>query len=306
MFPESNAPAETQPWVRDVSDRAYKAQVKAGVTERNAYAMAGTNKSALELISGRIANIDTFTTGLFEQERQVDSHDSYAALNSLPVLYQYNSGDFRYVAAVTKRIPFSEYKELTVTADGIFNGWTTSGTATSIGVYSSLLPMIMATIPPLARMNANGSVTQDATAYDPRYTVENFEQFAAYNIPGNVVPAEPSSTFSPVEPGYHPEFSGVTSVTRFRDNYTGYSMRYTREWLTEYMEAIRVYTTNISPPPAGAYYYAPDVDRVEIILGYYFQEYIGAATNVLYLNDNRLSFKAGNTFSLEGIRNMGY
>jgi hypothetical protein len=73
------------------------------------------------------------------------------------------------------------------------------------------------------------------------------------------------------------------------------------------MQAVTDYTTEAFPPPVGSRYLAPDVNRIDIVLGYYYQPYVsGTPTNVLYINDARLTFNAGNTFSFEGIRNLGY
>jgi hypothetical protein len=257
------------------------------------------------LVSERIANINSFANGLFEQGAYSNSVASYAELSALPILYQYTSGNFNVKACVTQRIPFSKYNELTVTADGFFNSFTTDAAATGISFERPVLPMIQATIPSLAIMLADGQYIENRLTYASRWTVENFETFTNYNIPGNSVPGEYSSTYGQAPPGYHPN-NGNTQIRYSRDGYTGYSMKYTRQWLMEYMNAIVDYTTINTPPPAGARYYPPDVNLVEILVGYYYQEYIGAATNALYVNDPRLTFAAGSTFILEGIRNTGY
>lgn len=306
MLPESNAPKEANPWVRNVSNRALSIQSAASRAEANANALASANRSAMALVSSRVENVDSFTTGLFEQDSQVDVVNSWAALNALPVLYEYTDGNFRVVASVTKRIPFSRYNELTVTADGRLNSWTTSAGISGIS-SNTCIPMIQATIPPLSLMLADGRFLPNSLTYASRWTVENFEPFAGYNIPGNVAPTIASSSLGfTTDGGYHPEFSPSIAVTSSLDNSTGYSMRYTRQWLSEYMEAIREYTTTNNPPPAGARYYAPDVNMVEIVVGYYFREFTSTPGTTLYINDNRLSFTSSNTFSFEGVRNMGY
>lgn len=306
MFPESSAPPESQAWVRDVSDRASSGGRKAASNERNAYSLAAASKSASALVSQRIANINTFTTGLFEQGIYSDTVGSFAALDAKPTLYEYASGDFQVKNSVIQRIPFSRYNELTVTADGFLNSFTTNAAATGIDGGRPVLPMIQATIPSLAIMLPDGRYIEGQLSYASRWTVENFEQFLPYNIPGNVVPNAYSSTYAQAPPGYHPD-NGNVQIRQSRDGYTGHSMKYTRQWLMEYMQAIADFTQINTPPPAGAKYYPPDVNLVEIVLGYFYQPYTSAtATNTLYINDNRLSFNAGATFSLEGIRNMGY
>lgn len=306
MLPDSNVPTPALPWARDVGNRAVAASAAASITEGNAYAIANSAKAAYELIDGRISNIDTFTTGLFQQDTATTKVSSYSQLSAIPLLYQYTSGDFDVRACVTKRIPFAQYNELTVTADGFFQGYTTNTGATAIPQSPSLLPMIMATIPALPRMNADGSYTPNGLVYASRWTVENFEPSLNYNIPGNIVPTIYGSTYAQAGGGFHPDFSASTQIRISRDGYSGYSMKYTREMLMDYMDAVRDYTTENFPPPAGAKLYAPDVNQVEILLGYYYRVYQGAATNDLYINDNRLAFTGGATFVLEGIRNMGY
>lgn len=306
MFPESAAPPESQAWVRDINDRAARLSRAASSAERNAYTLASTSKSASALISDRISNINTFTTGLFEQGIYSDTTNTFASLDGKPTLYEYASGDFQVKTSIVRRIPFSRYNELTVTADGFLNSFTTDAAATGIDGSRPVLPMIQATIPSLSIMFADGRYIEGQLTYASRWTVENFEPFAGYNIPGNVVPTQYSSTYGQLPPGYHPD-NGNVQIRHSRDGYTGYSMKYTRSWLMEYMQAIADYTQVNNPPPAGARYYPPDVNLVEIIVGYFYQPYTSAtATNNLYINDSRLTFNAGVTFSLEGIRNMGY
>lgn len=305
MFPESSAPPTSQAWVRNVSERAAERFRHANRTERNSYSLAANTKSAYELISNRIANIGTFTTGLLEQEMYSGSLVDYAQLAALPVLYEYASGDTQVKTAITHRIPFAKYNELTVTADGYNYMRTTSTSATDL-TGNPLMPMIMATIPPLGLMQANGTYVQNQLTYASRWTVENFEPFTNYNIPGNVVPNDYSQTYGASGPAvYHP-LSGTTQNKIQRDGYSSYSMKYTREWLNEYMQSILEYTTENTPPPAGARYFPPDVNQVEIILGYYYRIYTGPGTNVLMVNDPRMIFEAGATYSLEGVRNMGF
>lgn len=307
MFPEANAPAPTQQWVRAVEERLSKVNRTATSVERNAYNLADSTRASYEHIDNRVANINNFTTGLFDQVAYSDSQSDYAGLSSLPLLYQFASGNFETRAAVLQRIPFAKYTDLTVQIDGAFQGYTTSTTATGIARDRDVIPMCMATIPPLARMNANGSLTENALTWGSRWTVENFEPFVNYTIPGNTVPNSFSSSYGQATVGYHPDFSPTTQTQKTLDGYTGYSMRYTRQWLTEFMDAIRVYSTNSNPPPAGAYYYAPDVNQIEIIVGYFYSPYTSAtATNVLHVNDSRLAFSTSGTFLFDGVKNLGY
>lgn len=306
MFPESNAPAPSQGWVRNVTERASVVSSAASRTERNALALSGSIKSSYELVDNRIANIGSFTTGLFEQGMYDNEVSTFAALDSLPRLYTYTSGSFEERAAIVGRIPFARYNELTVTADGFMESFTTDVTATTIDITRPVQPMIVATIPPFPRMNADGSYVANSLSYDPRWTVESFEPFLNYNIPGNVVPTAYSSTYGSGTQGYHPRSGGVLT-RKSRDGYTGYSMKYSRSWLVDYMQAILDYTNNASPPPAGARYYVPDINQIEIIVGYYYTPYTSAtATNTLYVNDTRLQFTTGSTFVLEGVKNLGY
>lgn len=306
MFPESNAPAPCQPWVRDVTNRAAATNRRAASTERNAYSLASAAKSSYALISDRIENIGSFTTGLFEQENISDTRDSYTSVGDLPVLYAYPSGDFLISTGLLKAISFNKYDELTVTADTRHSMWTTSSAVTNIGVSSGFLPMIMATVPPLASMSATGVFNPNALNYGTRWTVENFAPFVDFQMPGNNVPDFPSAVHDINVTGFHPEFSSTTQITNSKDNYTGYSMRYTRDWLMQFMEAVKDYATANSPLPAGSFYYPPDVDQVQIVLGYYVRSYIGGTTSTAYLNDSRLSFTSDTSFSLEGVRNLGY
>lgn len=304
MFPDSNAPKESQPWVREVTTRADATRRAAASTESNAYSLSASAKSSYELIDNRIANIGSFTTGLFEQGRYFYRVDNYSELAGLQSLYNYADGSFQEYAAVTKRIPFAQYNELTVTADAEWHGYTTDNTSASISEVRPLRPMIMATIPPLPRMSASGAYTPNGTTYASRWTVENFEPFLDYDIPGNVVASAFSATYGQ-DLGYYPNAPAQIKVSR--DGYTGYSMKYTRQWLTEYMLAIRDYTMENSPPAAGSYYLPPDVNQIEIVLGWYYRVYTSVTpTNDLHINDNRLIFTSGSTFIFEGIRNMGY
>ena len=306
MLPEPNAPGECQAWVRDVSKRTDVVSRHASRTEGNAYALAGNAKTTYELLGNRIENIGTFTTGLFEQDMVEHSMETYATLDALPVLYEYAAGDFQVKTAVVDRISFAKYNSLTVTTDGFLRSFTTDVTATGIPVDRPLLPMVQATIPSLGIMLSNGTYVPDQLTYASRWTVENFEPFAGYNIPGNVVPAAYSSTYGQGPPGYHPD-SGLTQIRHSRDGYTGYSMTYTREWLIEYMNAITQYSNDNVALPSGARFYPPDVNLIDIVLGYYYQPYTSVtSTNLLYINDARLSINAGATFVTEGIRNMGY
>lgn len=305
MFPDANAPAPVQPWVRAVSTRADKVQRDSTRTEHNAYNLAFSAKSSYELIDSRIANIDTFTTGLFSQGQYSDSVNSYAALSNMAKLYDYPDGNYHEYTAVVQRIPFAKYNELTVTASSDVHSYTTSGTATGINRDRPLRPMIMATIPTLPVIRANGSFEESGLGYAARWTVENFEPFLDYDIPGNLVPNSYGANYGQTV-GYHPSFSPSILTTHSVDGYNGYSMKYTRQWLTEYMDAIRVYTMEVLPPPPGDFYLAPDVDQVEIILGWFYRAYTAGTDDNLNLNDNRLSFTADTAFILEGIRNLGY
>ena len=75
----------------------------------------------------------------------------------------------------------------------------------------------------------------------------------------------------------------------------------------DYMIAIRDYSMANFPPANGGILLPPDVNRVEIVLGVYYQPYTNPApTNSLFINDSRLVFESTNTFITEGIRNMGY
>lgn len=305
MFPESNAPIPSQAWVRDVSDRASAAQRHSTMTERNAYALAGNVKTAYELIDNRIANIDTFTNGLFEQKAYTHEVTSYAALDAVPTLYDYTDGSYQEYAVTTHTIPFAQYNDLTITGDGSFIGYTTDATATDISITRPIRPMIQATIPPLGLLLSDGRYFPNSLSYASRWTVENFEPFTDYNIPGNSVASAYSSWYGQVGPAYFPP-SGLTSVNYSIDGYTSYAMHYTREWLMDYMDAILRYTTANTPPPAGGRYLAPDVNLVDIKLGYYYHLWIGSPTTVLFLDDARLNYTAGATFSLQGTKNMGY
>jgi hypothetical protein len=306
MFPPANAPAPAQQWVRDVTNRASAIQTASTTTERNAYALAGNAKIAYELIDDRIANIDSFTNGLLEQAFYDNSLAGYTDLSALPVLYEYASGSYQVKTGIVQRLSFASYNDLTVTTDGFIQAFTTDVTASTIANDHNLLPMIQATVPPLSIMYDDGRYVENGTSYASRWTVENLEQFVGFNTPGNSVPSTASSTYSQSPPGYHPD-NGNVQIRHSRDGYTGYSMRYTREWLMAYMDAVVEYTNGVSPPPAGARYLPPDVNQVEIIMGYYYDIYTsGVATNILYLNDNRLTFSAGATFVLEGIKNLGY
>lgn len=306
MLPEPNAPTAAQPWVRNVTNRSEAILGKATRTEHNAYALAATAKSAYELLGNRIVNIDTFTTGLFEQGSYSNELSSYAELSSLAPLYTYASGDYQEHAVIVRKIPFARYNALTVTASGHVNAFATSSTATDINSVRPLRPMITAQIPPLPIMRSNGSYEPNGLTYAERWTVENFEPFLDYNIPGNVIPDSFSTEYSQGPPGMHPG-NGTNQVRESRDGYVGYSMRYTREWLLDYMRAIADYATENSPLEAGSYYLPPDVNQVNIFLGYFYRTWESStANNNLQINDNRLTFDAGSTFILEGIRNLGY
>lgn len=306
MFPNANAPVPSQPWVRNVTERADTLNRQATRTESNAYALANSAKTSYELIDDRITNIDTFTTGLFEQDMHGITLDTYAEIQTKPILYQYASGNFDVIAAVTRRIPFSKYNELTVTAGGSIHSYTTAAAATDISIDKPVLPMVMATIPAMDQMNPDGSFTTNAFGYDSRWTVENFESFLDYDIPGNLVPSAYTST-NVGSDGFYPRYSTTLRAELFVDGWTSYAMKYTREWLMDYMIAIRDYSMENFPPSNGGILLPPDVNRVEIVLGFYYQPYTNPApTNSLFINDNRLVFTSSNTFILEGIRNMGY
>ncbi len=302
-FPDANAPSESQPWVRDVTPRADVVRRRASMSESNASSLATTAKTAYELIDNRIANIGTFTTGLFDQDRSVSAVTSYASLDAIPLLYEYIDGSYTERACVAKRIPFSKFNELTITADADLHEYTTSAVPSSINTTRPLRPMIQATIPPLPWISGSGTYLENGTSYASRWTVENFEPSVDYDIPGNVVPDSFSNNYGQAG-GYHPDAPGT--VTLSRDGYTGYSMKYTRQWLTDYMEAIRKYTMDNFPPSSGRYL-APDVNRVEILLGWYYRIYLGGDTSAIFaINDSRLVFNSTSTFVSESIRNLGY
>lgn len=306
MFPNANAPKPCQPWVRNVTDRADALNRQSTRVESNAYSMANTAKTSYELIDDRITNINTFTTGLFEQDMYSITLDTYTEIESKPILYQYASGNFDVRAAVTQRIPFARYNELTVTADGAIGAYTTAAASTDISIDKPLLPMVMATIPSMDRINPDGSFTTNAFGYDTRWTVENFESFLDYDIPGNLVPSAYTSTFLG-DNAFYPGYSTTLRAVHHMDGYSSYAMKYTREWLMDYMLAIRDYSMANFPPSNGGTLLPPDVNRVEILIGFYYQPYTSLTpTNSLFINDSRLVFSSTNTFILEGIRNMGY
>lgn len=308
MFPDSNAPKEANPWVRIATERAQSVQNAAARLERNAYAFAASTKDAMASISNRVQNVGSLTTGLFEQENHYASVTSFAQMDALPKLYASDSVNYRTAVAVTKRIPFAKYNELTVNVDGHISLWTTaSGTSGFATTTRNCIPIVQATIPPIGMITSNGNYNPNGFNYASDWTVERFESFANYDIPGNVVPAAWGSRYDIASVGYHPEFSSSSTIQLADDGWTGYSMRYTRQWLMEYMQAVTDYTTVNFPPPAGGRYLPPDVNRVEIILGWHFLSYINATPSpFLFINSPGTNLFAENTFSSEGVRNLGY
>jgi hypothetical protein len=308
MLPEANAPKECNPWVRSVSDRTTAVQQQASRVEANAYAHAASTKNVMSDISTRVQNVGTLAKRLFQQEVHYASVNSYSQMSDLPVLWTRTSGDLRTYAVETKRIPFAQFNELIVTADGRSSVWTTSTlNRTFAHSITQCIPFIQATIPPMSVLAEDGTYLPNTFSYASDWTVENFETFAGYNIPGNIIPSVWPSAYYQESLGYHPEFSASTNVRRSVDGFTGYSMRYTREWLQAYMVGVADYTNTTFPPSIpNAKYLPPDVNLVDIVVGWRFVESLVTDTSFWHLNNSQISLFSENTFSFEGVRNMGY